>query len=485
VNGPPEIKWPSIQQLADYKASPPPAFWENFPHRGLPVHISTSVNKPALRKLLDQNRDKLTTHQHRRGVRCLSDLQTGADAAQKGELPPVTVKNASSAHENGRLFMDKIATWVSTGFVAGPFKATPVPGFRANPLMAVVRKGAVRPIVNLSAPKGSSFNNNVDSYKLEKVRMATAKNFGYAVRKCGVNSKMSKFDKKDAYKLMPAKKSDWNKQGFTWLGRHFIELQQIFGGIPSVSNFDRLANTVLAITLAQCKIPKNLVFRTLDDVPIIAPGKTSWCEEFMEKNKNVCRLVNIKLAEDCLNNDKAFSVQTEGVVLGVRFNTKTQQWSLPKPKADELIRKLLWAAQAEEFSLNQTQQVLGSLNDLAQMCPFVKPYKALANKFLASFNNNGKVLLPMSDIVKADLMVCARIAETARCGLPIPAQPSLPPLTALTCYSDAAGCKFTIAKGVKHCHNIPDDRGVACVLLDKEGKVIGWSRVFWPKTFLS
>jgi hypothetical protein len=198
----------------------------------------------------------------------------------------------------------------------------------------------------------------------------------------------------------------------------------------------------------------------------------------------VCSLVNIKLAEDCLNNDKAFSVQTEGVVLGVRFNTKTQQWSLPKPKADELIRKLLWAAQAEELSLNQTQQVLGSLNDLAQMCPFMKPYKALANKFLASFNDNGNVLLPMSDIVKADLMVCARIAETARCGLPIPAQPSLPPLTAFTCYSDAAGCKFTIAKGVRHCHNVPDDRGVACVLLDKEGKVIGWSRVFWPKTFL-
>jgi hypothetical protein len=114
----------------------------------------------------------------------------------------------------------------------------------------------------------------------------------------------------------------------------------------------------------------------------------------------------------------------------------------------------------------------------------VKPYKALANKFLASFNDNEKMLLPMSDIVKADLMVCARIAETARCGLPIPAQPSLPPLTAFTCYSDAAGCKFTIAKGVRHCHNVPDDRGVACVLLGKEGKVIGWSRVFWPKTFL-
>jgi hypothetical protein len=81
------------------------------------------------------------------------------------------------------MLTDKIASWVSTGYVAGPFKTTPVPGFRANPLMAVVRKGTVRPIINLSAPKGASFNDNVNTYKLEKVHMATAQSFGYAVRK--------------------------------------------------------------------------------------------------------------------------------------------------------------------------------------------------------------------------------------------------------------------------------------------------------------
>jgi hypothetical protein len=100
--------------------------------------------------------------------------------------------------------------------------------------MAVVRKGAVRPIINLSAQKGSSFNHNMDKYSLEKVHMSTAQCFGYAVRKCGQKAKMSKFDKKDAYKLIPAKKCDWNKHGFSWLGRNFLELQQIFRGIPSV-----------------------------------------------------------------------------------------------------------------------------------------------------------------------------------------------------------------------------------------------------------
>jgi hypothetical protein len=43
---------------------------------------------------------------------------------------------------------------------------------------------------------------------LEKVKMSTAKEFSYAVLAAGKNAKMSKFDIKDAYKLIPAKKED-------------------------------------------------------------------------------------------------------------------------------------------------------------------------------------------------------------------------------------------------------------------------------------
>jgi hypothetical protein len=350
--------------------------------------------------------------------------------------------------------------------------------------MAVVRKGAVRPIINLSAPKGASFNENVDTNRLEKVRMATAQSFGYAVRKCGSNAKMSKFDKKDAYKLIPAKKEDWNKQGFSWLGRHFIELQQIFGGIPSVSNFDRLGNTVLSIALAGCEIPKNLVFRTLDDVPVVAPHGTNWCEAFSKRYKETCKAANIKIAVDCPAREKAFTNQQDGTVLGIHFNTEKMEWSLPKSKADDLIRKILWAVKADNMSLKQTQQLLGSLNDLSQMCPFMKPFRALTNNFLGQFNADEQVLLSMSHQAKRDLMVCARVAETARTGIPIPSQPQQPTLATLTCFSDAAGCKFTMVQRERICNNLEDDRGVASIMLDKHGNVQAWTRLLWPKHFL-
>jgi hypothetical protein len=61
---------------------------------------------------------------------------------------------------------------------------------------------------------------------------------------------MSKIDKKDAYKLVPAPIEDLRLQGFSLLGKYFVETQQIFGSQKAVKNFDRLANTVNSIVSA-------------------------------------------------------------------------------------------------------------------------------------------------------------------------------------------------------------------------------------------
>jgi hypothetical protein len=226
------------------------------------------------------------------------------------------------------------------------------------------------------------------------------------------------------------------------------------------------------------------VFRTLDDVPVVAPSTTGWCEEFSRNYKYICKATNVAIAADCPHCEKAFTNQTEGVILGIKFNTKKQEWSLPKEKADELIRKILWAVEASSMSLKQTQQLLGSLNDLSQMCPFIKPFRALVNSFLGSFNSDDQVLLSMCSQARKDLMVCARATETARYGIPIPSQPSQPNLVALTCYSDAAGCKFMMIRGERTCNNLENDRGVASLIIDEKGEIKQWARVTWPKQFL-
>jgi hypothetical protein len=118
------------------------------------------------------------------------------------------------------------------------------------------------------------------------------------------------------------------------------------------------------------------------------------------------------------------------------------------------------------------------------MCPFVKPYRALVNSFLSSFRGEEQLLQTLSDQAKADLMVCARVAETARSGIPIPGQPAAPPLFTLTCYSDAAGSKFSMVNGKRVSNNVPGDRGVASIVLNEKNEVIKWARIYWPEVFL-
>lgn len=93
-----------------------------------------------------------------------------------------------SAFENGQMLTDNIAYWVKTRVVAGPYRKPPITGFQTNPLMAVQQKDKVRPILNLSAPKGLSFNDAVHEQNLKKLGMSSARLFGQAIKRAGRNA---------------------------------------------------------------------------------------------------------------------------------------------------------------------------------------------------------------------------------------------------------------------------------------------------------
>ena len=289
----------------------------------------------------------------------LLDLAEGASAYQKVQLPPLNSVNSRSATENGILLTDTIATWVKKGFVAGPFDTPPLAGFRANPLAAVVRNGKVRPILNMSGPKGRSFNDNVDKKKLERLHMGTAVQFGFSLKAAGKNAKFSKFDLQDDYKLVPAKKEDFRLQGFCWLGKWFVETQQGFGGIPSPSNFDRLAKTKDTVVCIASGTPRSKVHHTLDDSPCVAQAGSGIVERFSEKIKYLCAELNMPLAENCPASEKAFELKTRGTVLGVGFDSSNLTWFLAEEKAAKVIRRCLETVRASHVDLKQVEKLMG------------------------------------------------------------------------------------------------------------------------------
>ena len=276
--------------------------------------------------------------------------------------------------------------------MAGPFVTPPVQGFRANPLGVVVRNGKVRPILNMSGPVGESFNDNVNEKKLERLHMGTAKQFGQLLLKSGEGALFSKFDIQDAYKLIPARREDYRLQGFVWLGRNFIETRMSFGGKLSPPNFDGLARTKDLIVCLKSGMPRSNVTRALDDSPCIANIESGLVEKFTEEMKNFCEETNIPLAENCPNHEKAFEMVQRGTVLGVGFDSVSSTWHYSDLKADKVVRRCLDGANAKHLSLLQIQKIMGSVNDLAQMCPLLKSHQRSGNEFMAKFGGDNDLL---------------------------------------------------------------------------------------------
>jgi hypothetical protein len=86
-----------------------------------------------------------------------------------------------------------------------------------------------------------------------------------------------------------------------------------------------LGETVKTTVLAECSIPHNLVTRQVDNVPIVAPKSSAWCEEYSKKYKNTCQELNIELAPICPSTDKAFENVTKDKVLGILFDS--EKWN--------------------------------------------------------------------------------------------------------------------------------------------------------------
>ena len=207
----------------------------------------------------------LSPSQVLRAEKVIRNLEHGAPSNQKFDLPGCFVENSKATLKHGREVTDTVVYWLKNGYVAGPFNQPPLPKFRVNPIMAVVQEGKVRPVLDVSSPSGFSFNDNVDKAKMEKVKMSSARNFGYTVRKCGAGALMSKFDLEAAYKQVPAPLSELRLQVFCWLNKFFVELDQIFGAISAVANFDQLNHTHVDLAIVFSEVRRELVHRHLDE----------------------------------------------------------------------------------------------------------------------------------------------------------------------------------------------------------------------------
>ena len=476
-------KNPEVPLLPDYAATPPMSFWSAVPCKPLPPTSVSPVDGHALLARIEST-PGLKASEIARGHLAVDELLHGASACQSSALPSVMSPNTPAAVTHGAQVMDNVVSWLKAGFASGPFLAPPLPNFRCNSILAVPQPGKVRVILNLSVPDGASFNDNINDYQLEKVVMSTARQVGYTIVACGRGARMWKYDLRDAYKNVPARRADFRLQGFRWLGMYFVETQLIFGARTSVAAFDRLGATLLVLAIMMSGILFAYVHRTLDDAPIVTPADSPDGPLFAAAYESLCAAVGVRLAPPCPDFEKAFLDSTVGTVLGVRFFTDTLTWRLSPKKFTTTTEALSVPLLAGAISLKDAQSLTGKLNDVCQMCPFLRAFRFPLNKFVASFELNEQILLVPPPQVLLDLRVFAAAILTARDGLPIPPRPVGPTLAAITFISDAAGARFTQVGGRRVPHSGDGDSGGASIRVDNTGAVVFCARLTWPASFL-
>jgi hypothetical protein len=148
---------------------------------------------------------------------------------------------------------------------------------------------------------------------------------------------------------------------------------------------------------------------------------------------------------------------------------------MPTEKA--LITKDLieQAVSKKNMSLTELQSLLGRLNFVCMMCPFLKAFRFNMNKELARRILDPSVCAELSDNAKYDLLVHGRfLSDDDWC--PIAKEPAGPPPSAVYFVSDAAG--------------LPDNKplkepiGFGIAGFDYTGSMVHADQFFWPENFI-
>jgi len=472
-----ELKNKDIKVLENYNVKPCSSFWNGFPYKQLPSLPESAVSAEKLDVELEKVKKLLTNSEFSRGKRAVKNLIEGAPSYQMAKLPTCLVENANSTLMYGADVTDNIATWVKKGFAAGPFDCPPLGNFRVNPLIAVKQPGKVRPVLDVSRPENNSFNSNIDENMLERVKMSSAKKFGGVLFLAGKDAIMSKSDLVAAYKQVPCEITDLRLQGFRWLGKYFTETRQVFGARTSVANFDVLGDTLKVITIAKTGIPKSYIVRQLDDLAVVAPEKSGWCEKFTKEYKELCTTVGVELAENCDMKEKAFENSKRGKVLGVLFDSTDLTWSLPKEKVEKCLRAIKLAVERSSISILEFQKLMGRINDVGQMCPTMRVFRFGLNGMLQNISENPSEIIQVSNSAKEELLVWAGFLSSEFKWLPIPSPKTPPPIRCTSIFSDAAG----LAVG----DPVINEPGCGSIVLCEEGTIILARQITWPHNFIS
>ncbi len=426
----PKVSLPTIE---DYTTAPGPDFWHKFPSNIAPGRSLISASKLRDAAAAVGCSDPISLEL------VLADLTHGADIGCRGEARlPSRSSNAPSAFEFPAQVTDAIASWLIAGFAAGPFEADQVPTCaKINGIMTRPKpNGAVRIILNLSAPSGTSVNDGILVDEFPAAMSSTLK-WITVLNAAGRGALMIKMDWADAYKHIHVRQDDLNLQWFSWLGKYFYETCLVFGAVSSPGIYDRAAKAVLDVVLRMSSFPRHMVCQHLDDICAAASADAADSLHHFEKTyRRVAADLGVKLAP-ADDTDKGFSLTTCGVVLGVIYDTVKWTWAIPVDKLARLVLQIQDAVAAVALRQDAVWSLVGKIIHYAPLFSvgrFNIDHLILANSVSTQKSHMVKISVECRRQLQFWLLLIRMCSGVARI-------PDLDPLPAWTveAFTDAAG----------------------------------------------
>ena len=430
-----------LRKLRSYKKSPGKDYWESWPK--LSWDEAKVIASPI-------DSEKLKSLAIRTGFpfldileRIIADIDHGASigVAKKFQVPSENT-NAPSAFDNGGEVSDALFKMLKKKHVMGPFKESDIPFkiVRMSGLMAKLKPtGEARTILNLSRGVPHSLNEGIDKKDYPTSMSSTLKWIRILIR-CGVGAEMCKNDWAGAYKQIRVATDEVWQQGFRWMDKVFFELCLVFGASSSPGLYDRLAKLVLWIIVVKSSMPKRCITQHVDDVCSASPKGSNASTRFFNTYREVCANIGVELA-DTADPDKAFSPSTEGMVLGVFYDTNEFVWSLREDKLSRILNMIEYGIEMEEMTQRFVKSLCGKLVDIRCLVPNSKFYLSQliqdANQYTESKDMEKKVNL--TDWTRADLSWWKLVLPLFNRKTKLQDPDRRPEPRALRAYTDAAG----------------------------------------------
>ena len=417
-----------------YRGSAGPDFWAKFPvnRRRRAISLINPVALERLGRQLDLVDAKFE--------QALHDITHGASIGCRGDARlPSRSTNAPSAYEFGRHVSDALAAWIDQGFVMGPFEESQVPaGAKISGIMVKLKPtGAVRVILNLSAPEGFCVNEGIDKEDFPAYMSSITLWLIALHRGGGRGVLMVKIDWSDAYKHIPVCRADLDLQWFSWLGKYFAELCLIFGGASSAGIYDRDAKVILEIVIKLSGIPRSQVCQHLDDTCAAASPESGLAEKFDEAYQGVAREVGVKLAPRD-NPEKSFGPSTRGVVFGVEFDTVAWTWAIPGDRLNAIVLLVFEVLDMAFIPAKLFESLTGKLVNIKPLVPNSRFHMSELQKGVGSIRRGAKSV-KMTPLLEDQLHFWRVILPACSGKMAIPDPFAGIPPWSVGFYTDASG----------------------------------------------